>query len=64
MIQKTNDQEPRTPQKPGLSSDALEGKEEFGDAKGVIRIRKSKNNRQHNDQRKKNKRTTIYKTCI
>jgi hypothetical protein len=22
------------------------------------------NNRQHNDQRKKNKRTTIYKTCI
>ena len=34
------------------------------DTKGVIRIRKSKN-RQHNGQKKKDKRTetTIYKTC-
>ena len=31
--------------------------EEFEDAKGVIRIRKSKKNRQHNDQKKKYKRT-------
>jgi hypothetical protein len=31
--------------------------EEFEDIKGVIRIRKSKKNRQHNDQKKKNKRT-------
>ena len=31
--------------------------ETFEDTKGVIRIRKSKNNRQHNDQKKKNKRT-------
>jgi len=30
-------------------------KEEFEDTKGVIRIRKSKKNRQHNDQRKKDK---------
>jgi hypothetical protein len=50
-----------SPQKPGLSSDALEG---FEDTKWVIRIRKSKNNRQNNDQRKKYKRTTIYKTYI
>jgi hypothetical protein len=58
---KTNYQAPRTPQKPGLSSDALEG---FEDTKWVIRIRKSKNNRQLNDQRKKYKRTTIYKTYL
>jgi hypothetical protein len=32
-------------------------KEEFEDTKGVIRIRKSKNNRQHNGQKKKDKRT-------
>ena len=31
--------------------------EEFEDTKGVIRIRKSKKNRQHNGQKKKNKRT-------
>jgi hypothetical protein len=31
--------------------------EEFEDTKGVIRIRISKNNRQHNDQKKKYKRT-------
>ena len=31
--------------------------EEFEDTKGVIRIRKSKNNRQHNGQKKKYKRT-------
>ena len=36
--------------------------EEFGDTKGVIRIRKSKD-RQHNGQKKKYKRQTIiYKT--
>jgi hypothetical protein len=31
-------------------------KEEFEDTKGVIRIRKSKKNRQHNGQKKKDKR--------
>ena len=31
-------------------------KEEFGDTKGVIRIRKSKKNRQHNGQMKKYKK--------
>jgi hypothetical protein len=31
--------------------------EEFEDTKGVIRIRKSKKNRQHNGQNKKDKRT-------
>jgi len=36
----------------------LRPEEEFVDTKGVIRIRKSKRNRQHNDQRKKVKRTT------
>ena len=30
--------------------------------KGVIRIRKSKKDRQHNDQKKNDKRKTIYKT--
>jgi hypothetical protein len=35
-------------------------KEEFEDTKGVIRIRKLKRNRQHNDQKKKDKgKTTI-----
>ena len=29
--------------------------DEFGDTKGVIRIRKSKKNRQHNGQKKKDK---------
>ena len=33
----------------------------FEDTKGVIRIRKSKKNRQHNGQKKKIQ-TTIYKT--
>ena len=43
---------------------------EFEDTKGVIRIRKSKKNRQHNDQKKKDKGTNndlqnIYnQTCI
>ena len=32
-----------------------EKKEEFEDTKGVIRIRKSRKNRQHNGQRKKDK---------
>jgi hypothetical protein len=32
-------------------------KEEFEDTKGSIRIRTSKKNRQHNDQKKKYKRT-------
>ena len=32
-------------------------KEEFEDTKGVIRIRISKKNRQHKDQKKKYKRT-------
>ena len=31
--------------------------EEFEDTKGVIRIRKSKKDRQHNDQKKKDKMT-------
>jgi hypothetical protein len=31
--------------------------ENFEDTKGVIRIRKSKKNRQHNSQKKKDKRT-------
>jgi peptidyl-tRNA hydrolase len=31
--------------------------EELEDTKGVIRIRKSKKNRQHNGQKKKDKRT-------
>ena len=35
----------------------------FEDTKGVIRIRKSRKNRQHNGQMKKDKMTTkIYKT--
>jgi histidyl-tRNA synthetase len=33
------------------------GEEEFEDTKGAIRIRISKKNRQHNDQKKKYKRT-------
>jgi hypothetical protein len=33
------------------------GQEEFEDTKGVIRIRISKKKRQHNDQKKKDKRT-------
>jgi hypothetical protein len=32
-------------------------KEEFEDTKGVIRIRKSKKDRQHNGQKKNDKRT-------
>ena len=34
-----------------------EHEEEFGDTKVVIRMRKSKKHRQHNGQRKKDKRT-------
>jgi len=40
-------------------------KKEFEDTKGVIRIRKSKKNRQHNGQTKKDKRRStkhIHKT--
>jgi hypothetical protein len=39
-------------------------KEEFEDTKGATRIRKSKKNRQHNDQKEKSTKgqTTIYKT--
>jgi hypothetical protein len=33
------------------------GQEKFEDTKGVIRSRKSKNDRQYNGQRKKDKRT-------
>ena len=37
--------------------------EEFEDNKGVIRICKSKKDRQHNDKKKKDKeQTTMYKT--
>jgi hypothetical protein len=39
----------------------LYSKEEFEDTKEVIRIRKSKKNRQHNGQKRKGQ-TTIYKT--
>jgi len=35
----------------------IKSEEEFGDTKEVIRIRKSKKNRQHNGQKKKYKRT-------
>ena len=35
---------------------------EFADTKGIIRIRKSKKDRQHNGQRNKQRSTTIYKT--
>ena len=33
------------------------GKKNLEDTKGVIRVRKSKKDRQHNDQEKKDKRT-------
>jgi hypothetical protein len=59
--QKTNDQAPWTPQKPGLSSDALEGEEEFEDTKGVIRIRKSKD-RQYNGQKPQKQWSTKHYT--
>ena len=36
---------------------STKGQEEFEDTKGVIRIRISKKNRQHNGQKKKYKRT-------
>ena len=40
-------------------------KEEFEDTKGVLRICKSKKNKQHNGQNKRTKgQTTIYKTYI
>jgi hypothetical protein len=38
-------------------SDTKKIPEEFEDIKGVIRIRQWKKNRQHNDQKKKDKRT-------
>jgi len=40
--------------------------EEFEDTKGAIRIHKSKKDRQHNEQKKKNKRTNsdLQKTHI
>jgi hypothetical protein len=34
--------------------------EEFEDTKGIIRIRKSKKDRQHDGQKKKDKRTNNY----
>ena len=37
--------------------EVLRSQEEFEDTKGVIRIRKSKKDRQHNGQEKKDKRT-------
>jgi hypothetical protein len=37
-------------------SDSCFDKDEFEDTKGVIRIRKSKKDRQHNDQKKKEKK--------
>jgi hypothetical protein len=46
-----------------LTKNVLIAEEEFEDIKGVIRIRKSKKDRQHNGQNKKTKgQTTIYKT--
>ena len=36
--------------------------EEFEDTKGIIRIRKSKKDRQHNGQKKTYKRTNIERT--
>jgi hypothetical protein len=39
-----------------------ETQEEFEDTKGVIRIRKSEKNRQHNDQKKKNKELSTKHT--
>ena len=36
----------------------MENEDEFEDTKEVIRIRKSTKDRQHNDQKKKNKRTS------
>ena len=38
------------------------GQEEFKDIKGVIRIRKSKNDRQYNDQNKKDKQRSTKHT--
>jgi hypothetical protein len=45
----------------------LQSREDFVDIKGVIKIRKSKKDRQHNGQKKKDKRTnndpdTTHKT--
>ena len=37
-----------------------ETQEEFEDTNGVIRIRNSEKNRQHNDQKKKDNRTKNY----
>jgi hypothetical protein len=37
-------------------SDSCFDKDEFEDTKGVIRIRKSKKDSQHNDQKKKEKK--------
>ena len=46
-----------------FASKTLHRQEEFEDIKAVIRIRKSKKNRQHNGKKKKhNGTTTIYKT--
>jgi hypothetical protein len=42
----------------------MEDEEELEDTKGGIKICISKKTRQHNDQKKKYKRTTIYKTYI
>jgi hypothetical protein len=42
----------------------LQKQEEFEDTKGVIRIRISKKNRQHNGHNKKDKRTNTYLQSI
>jgi hypothetical protein len=41
---------------------STKGQEEFEDTKGVIRIRISKKNRQHNDQKKKDKQRSTKHT--
>ena len=48
-----------------MMSDRFVLEEEFGDTKGLIRIRKSKD-RQYNDQKKRDIKgqTTIFKTYI
>jgi hypothetical protein len=54
---KTKNRVTRTPIKTGVNPGAPEEFDEFDDTKGAIRIRISKQNRQHNGQNKKYKRT-------
>jgi hypothetical protein len=50
-----------TAEKQLIHSCTYSQQEEFEDTKGLIKIRKSKKNRQHNDQKKKGKqRSTIH----